>query len=296
MALNIKRELKQKESFINGDRNCLLASFYPYTSLENRWPGGKVDVIEKTTLETLKDFYRQYHASRAKLIIVGDINPLPVENWVKDIFGKFDGSQVPMALTLPTPGPLSDRHFLLKYYDVIKSSYLFFAYKFRKIDWLNPINMQQYVEFRLFCNLLNQRFRGMEYNETNVMSLSFNKNIKRLSFFGDQIMGWEIQLSDDKVRDLFHRLLLEIKRIQLHGFHESEFHAARKKLMSTYKYRLKKVQDNKITHHQVVSLYQRHVNRKLPTKDSYYQEYLKRLELADRILCFAEWQGAVPPL
>ncbi len=58
----------------------------------DRWPIGKVDVIQNAPASLVRDYYqRNYRPERATLIIVGDIDPIAIESKIAQRFGDWKG-------------------------------------------------------------------------------------------------------------------------------------------------------------------------------------------------------------
>jgi len=88
----IIEEKRVRENFSFRSSRVSNTLFYPDTFFINRYPIGKVDIIEKAPADRLKTLYKRYYTpDRTKLIIVGPIDPIKIEKMIVEKFSSWEG-------------------------------------------------------------------------------------------------------------------------------------------------------------------------------------------------------------
>lgn len=92
---------------------------------------GVVSVIEKATIEQIETFYKKYFVlSNCSLAVVGDVDPVPVDNKIRQVFGQvgaIEKSAVPLENDFKPAPPLKKTVKVERYLD-IKEAHVIFAF------------------------------------------------------------------------------------------------------------------------------------------------------------------------
>ncbi|MGD2085972.1 MAG: pitrilysin family protein [Candidatus Aminicenantes bacterium] len=93
---------------------------------------GVLPVIEKATIEGIETFYKKYFVpGNSSLAVVGDVDPVPVENKIRQIFqqlGERETSTAPLKTDFKPAVPLKKTVKVQRYLD-IKEAHVIFAFE-----------------------------------------------------------------------------------------------------------------------------------------------------------------------
>jgi zinc protease len=80
------------------------ATMFDGTRVVSRWPIGKVDVIKAANHERLSRFYRaNYRPDNATVVVVGNIDPVAVEQQIRSRFSDWKAAGAPDSIDLGAP-------------------------------------------------------------------------------------------------------------------------------------------------------------------------------------------------
>ena len=86
----IREELRTRSNAQLRMIENILPDIYPDSKYAYRLPGGLVKVIDNFTPKELRDYYQKwYRPDLQGIIVVGDIDPIAVENQIKSLFGSI---------------------------------------------------------------------------------------------------------------------------------------------------------------------------------------------------------------
>jgi zinc protease len=86
-------EMRQRDNFQYQRSRAMSEFLYPGTYLANRSPIGKKEVLETASAEKMKALYRKWYTpDRARIVVVGPIDPVAIEREIERKFGDWKGS------------------------------------------------------------------------------------------------------------------------------------------------------------------------------------------------------------
>lgn len=86
-------EMRDRENFGFQRNRAANELLYPDSYFSTRYPIGKLDVLQNASAEKMKALYRKYYVpDRARLVIVGPVDPLEVEREIVRKFSDWHGS------------------------------------------------------------------------------------------------------------------------------------------------------------------------------------------------------------
>jgi zinc protease len=86
-------EMRQRESFQFQSVRALQKLFYPDSFYSTRYPIGTKDVLETAPAERLKALYKKWYTpDRARIVVVGPVDPVAIEREIARKFGDWAGS------------------------------------------------------------------------------------------------------------------------------------------------------------------------------------------------------------
>jgi zinc protease len=91
-------EMRQRENYQFQRTRAQFELFYPDTFFANRFPIGKQDVLETAPAERLKALYKKYYTpDRARIVVVGPIDPAAIEREIAKKFSDWKGSSAALG-------------------------------------------------------------------------------------------------------------------------------------------------------------------------------------------------------
>ncbi len=86
-------EMRQGENYQFQQSRALQGLFYPGSFYSTRYPIGKKEVLENAPAERLKALYRRFYTpDRARIVVVGPVDPVAIEREIARKFGSWKGS------------------------------------------------------------------------------------------------------------------------------------------------------------------------------------------------------------
>jgi zinc protease len=91
-------EMRQRENYQFQQSRALQELFYPGSFYATRYPIGKKDVLETAPAERLKALYHKFYTpDRARIVVVGPIDPIAIEREIARKFGSWKGSSAALG-------------------------------------------------------------------------------------------------------------------------------------------------------------------------------------------------------
>ena len=91
-------EMRQRENYQFQQSRALQELFYPGSFYATRYPIGKKDVLETAPAERLKALYHKFYTpDRARIVVVGPIDPIAIERDIARKFGSWKGSSAALG-------------------------------------------------------------------------------------------------------------------------------------------------------------------------------------------------------
>jgi len=208
---------------------------------------GSLDVIDNSSYETLRSFYRDwYRPDLEALIIVGDFNAVDIEKKVIKMFSKVPKAVNPRERKMfevpnnvkPLIGIASDPE---AQRNTIRVSYKhnIVNAEDKGIDYL-----KQLLERRLYNTMINSRLGELVQKENPPFIVGYTS-------YGGMVRSKDAYTSiayakDNEVPKALTAILQENERVKQHGFTEGEFDRAKKNILRSYEkaYKEKDTQKN----------------------------------------------------
>jgi zinc protease len=91
-------EMRQRENFQFQRSRAQQELFYPGSYFSTRYPIGKKEVLETAPAERLKALYRKWYTpDRARIVVVGPVDPVAIEREIAKKFGDWKGSSAALG-------------------------------------------------------------------------------------------------------------------------------------------------------------------------------------------------------
>ena len=91
-------EMRQGENYQYQQSRALQGLFYPGSFYSTRYPIGKKDVLETAPAGRLKALYRKFYTpDRARIVVVGPVDPVAIEREIIRKFGDWKGSSAALG-------------------------------------------------------------------------------------------------------------------------------------------------------------------------------------------------------
>ena len=91
-------EMRQRENYQYQRTRAQQELFYPGSFYSTRYPIGKKEVLETAPAERLKALYRKYYTpDRARIVVVGPVDPVAIEREIARKFGDWRGSSAALG-------------------------------------------------------------------------------------------------------------------------------------------------------------------------------------------------------
>ncbi len=91
-------EMRQGENYQFQQSRALQGLFYPGSFYSTRYPIGKKEVLETAPADRLKALYRKYYTpDRARIVVVGPVDPVAIEREIIRKFGDWKGSSAALG-------------------------------------------------------------------------------------------------------------------------------------------------------------------------------------------------------
>ncbi|MEA1987103.1 MAG: insulinase family protein [Candidatus Marinimicrobia bacterium] len=196
-----------------------------------RLPIGKKEVVANADYETLKSFYKDwYRPNLMAVIAVGDFDSDIVEKYIKEHFGKIENPENEKERKYFEVPEIDSTLYALVSDPEATSTSLSIYYK-------KPVKTTKTVgEYRdniiesLYNRMFNERLQeiAIKKNPPFLGAGSGSGNFVRTS----DVYYLGVQIKDNGIYRGMEAILTEAKRVEEHGFLESELERAKKKTMS----------------------------------------------------------------
>jgi zinc protease len=91
-------EMRQRENFGYQSARAANALFYPDSYLSTRYPIGKKAILENVAAAKIQALYRKwYRPDRARIVIVGPVDPVAMERMIAEKFGNWKNDGPPLG-------------------------------------------------------------------------------------------------------------------------------------------------------------------------------------------------------
>ena len=91
-------EMRQRENYQYQRTRAQQELFYPGSFYSTRYPIGKKEVLETAPAERLKALYRKFYTpDRARIVVVGPVDPVAIEREIARKFGDWKGSSAALG-------------------------------------------------------------------------------------------------------------------------------------------------------------------------------------------------------
>jgi zinc protease len=91
-------EMRSRENFQYQRSRAQQELFYPNSYFSTRYPIGKKDVLETATAEKMKALYNKYYTpDRARIVVVGPVDPATIEREIVRKFASWKGSSAALG-------------------------------------------------------------------------------------------------------------------------------------------------------------------------------------------------------
>ena len=91
-------EMRQREDYQFQRSRAQQSLFYPGSFYSTRYPIGKKEVLETAPAERLKALYRKFYTpDRARIVVVGPVDPVAIEREIARKFGDWKGSSAALG-------------------------------------------------------------------------------------------------------------------------------------------------------------------------------------------------------
>lgn len=91
-------EMRQRENYQYQSYRAQQELFYPNSYFSTRYPIGKKEVLETAPAEWLKALYKKWYTpDRARIVVVGPVDPLAIEREIAKKFGDWKGSSAALG-------------------------------------------------------------------------------------------------------------------------------------------------------------------------------------------------------
>lgn len=91
-------EMRQRENYQFQRSRAQQQLFYPDSFYSTRYPIGKKEVLETAPAERLKALYHRYYTpDRARIVVVGPVDPVAIEREIARKFGDWQGSSAALG-------------------------------------------------------------------------------------------------------------------------------------------------------------------------------------------------------
>lgn len=91
-------EMRQRENFQFQSGRAQQELFYPNSYFSTRYPIGKKEVLETAPADRLKTLYKKWYTpDRARIVVVGPIEPVAIEREIARKFGDWTGSSAALG-------------------------------------------------------------------------------------------------------------------------------------------------------------------------------------------------------
>ena len=91
-------EMRQRENYQYQRTRAQQDLFYPGSFYTTRYPIGKKDVLETAPAERLKALYKKWYTpDRARIVVVGPVDPVAIEREIARKFGSWKGSSTALG-------------------------------------------------------------------------------------------------------------------------------------------------------------------------------------------------------
>lgn len=198
----------------------------------NRLPIGKLEVIENTPNQRLRDFYdRWYKPENMGVMIVGDLDPDLAEKWIKQYFSDEPATKDPEPIPTFTVPPHNDTKIGLFTDPELTGSQISLVFKHPSQRSKTEADFRQGLTQSLVTSMLNQRIseRANKSNAPFFGGGTYRGNYTR----GGSVFYLYASVKDEEgaqERGL-KAVLEEVQRARIHGFTQSELDRSKKSLL-----------------------------------------------------------------
>lgn len=202
----------------------------PYAS---RLPIGTLENLQSFTYKSLRDYYKSwYRTDNMSIIIVGDFDPVEMEQKVKDFFTMTPAASTPLNRTVyEIPG---NKEPLIAIATDAEATSTDISVNFKK----PAMNFKTYADYRkmmsvnLFCFMLRQRYDEISEQKTSPFTYGGAWYSDYWSKKNDAF-SLSFSAKEGKAMPTLEVMLTEIKRLEQYGFVSTEFERAKSSFLAS---------------------------------------------------------------
>ncbi|MBP1673235.1 MAG: peptidase domain protein [Bacteroidetes bacterium] len=202
----------------------------PYAS---RLPIGTLENLQSFTYKSLRDFYKSfYRTDNMSIIIVGDFDPVEMEQKVKDFFTMTPAAATPLNRTVyEIPG---NKEPLIAIATDAEATSTDISVNFKK----PAMNFKTYADYRkmmsinLFCFMLRQRYDEISEQKTSPFTYGGAWYSDYWSKKNDAF-SLSFSAKEGKAMPTLEVMLTELKRLEQFGFVATEFERAKSSFLAS---------------------------------------------------------------
>ena len=209
-----------------------LPMIFPNAHIANRMPIGDMDVVRTAPRQRFVDYYKKWYTPKnSTVMVVGDFDVEAAEELIKKNFSAWVQPQELPAHAEPGVKSYTETRIeILKDKELTSSELTLYTIEpgVEVID--NEKNYQSLIEDQVLASMVNQRLRLLrEKGEADFLSASiYHGDIFRTAMMGHISVNAKPEKWDAAVR----QVMTELKRVEQHGFYQSELDKAIKKQLS----------------------------------------------------------------
>lgn len=243
----IREELRTSSNASMRMLEKVLPDMYPGNRYGERLPIGLLDVINNFTYQEIRDYYNKwYRPDLQGIIVVGDIDPVTVENKIKSLFGSIpkrenpaeriqfpvEDNKEPIVAIASDPESKSTEFYLMYKHDVVPVE-------------LRPTVAQTVIDYMnsMVCSMLNSRL-------SELVQKSDPPFVGADASYGDffvsqtkKAFSLSIEAREGELERGARTIINEAERMRQFGFTASEYERAKANYMSRLE-RLYKEREN----------------------------------------------------
>ena len=209
-----------------------LPMIFPEAHIAKRMPIGDMDVVRTAPRQRFVDYYKKWYTPKnSTVMVVGDFDVKEAEALIKKNFSAWVQPQEIAVHAKPGVKPYTETRIeILKDKELTSSELTLYTIEpgVEVID--NEKNYQSLIEDQVLAYMVNQRLRLLrEKGEADFLSASiYHGDIFRTAMMGHISVNAKPEKWDSAVR----QVMTELKRVEQHGFYQSELDKAIKKQLS----------------------------------------------------------------
>lgn len=260
----IREEWRMRHDSRSRIENAIAQYTYMGTKFAQRTVIGSLDVINNFERQTLLDFYHKwYRPDLQAVIIVGDFDVKDMETRVRKVLSDLPKAENPTPKEVYTVphiddliiGKVTDPE--IKY----RVEKIFYRQPYSTVEELQTTaDAKKQIARRIFVEILRDRFNtaAKEENASFVSCIAVNSSMATQR----RIIQLTISAKDkNQIAASLRDALIEMRRVEQHGFAQSEFEHAKTRVIKSLKLNR---QEQTVTNEELVGNYINHFTNGIP--------------------------------